>query len=173
MSRHCSWAFGALWLAASAVLAADGVAVKVGQEVQLTDLSNNSPTSWEWDFSYDPAVYNVDSRAQDPLWSYPQAGLWDIHLEACNFWGCTSTVKQIEVVDLCTLDLDVVLPAQTVTTDQNVESCNTITAVDSYTVEGNAAVSFHTGKTIVLGDGFSLATGATFQAVVDPLLSVP
>lgn len=49
--------------------------------VQFTDLSTGSPTEWEWDFDNSG---NVDSRQQNPLHIYRQAGTYSVRLTARN-----------------------------------------------------------------------------------------
>lgn len=49
--------------------------------VQFNDLSTGSPNAWEWDFDNSG---NVDSRQQNPLHVYRQAGTYSVRLLARN-----------------------------------------------------------------------------------------
>jgi hypothetical protein len=153
--------------------ASDGVLVAVGEPVQFLDSSLGNVTSWSWDFSFDPAAPAVDSTAQNPVWTYTQVGLWSVHLEVCNSGGCSTATKQIEVVEPCTFPTDLALSAQTVDTTQSFDACYTITAGTGFAVVQPGAVTFRAGRTIALGNGFSVGGGASFQAVIDPTLAVP
>jgi hypothetical protein len=65
-------------------------------------------------------------------------------------------------------DLD--LSAQTVGTTETFEACDTISAGDGFEIGPTGDVTFRTGGSIVLRDGFSVASGASFTAFVDPTL---
>lgn len=67
-----------------------------------------------------------------------------------------------------TSNLDV--PQQTVTTTETFEACDTISATSGFQVTGTGDVTFHAGRRIVLGDGFSVASGGSFRAIVDSTL---
>jgi len=56
-------------------------------QVQFTDTSANSPTSWQWDFENDGTV---DSTLRNPSWSFAQAGTYSVRLVVSNQWGSNS-----------------------------------------------------------------------------------
>ncbi|OPZ45103.1 MAG: PKD domain protein [Euryarchaeota archaeon ADurb.BinA087] len=58
--------------------------------VQFTDLSLGSPTSWAWDFQDDGST---DSTAQNPVFTYPDAGLYTVRLTATNAGGSTTETR--------------------------------------------------------------------------------
>jgi hypothetical protein len=188
--RPYPWLLGALSLALAAPAAAeprspsgvqalrmnatsDGVAVVAGQPVQFFDGSVGEPTSWEWDFTYEPGVATVDSREQNPVWTFAEAGLWSVRLEACNDSGCGAAVKQIEVVPPCTLTPDLVLGPSVVEDTQTFEACHTITAESGFSVIEPGSVTFRAGRSVAIGNGFSVGGGAGFRVVIDPLLDIP
>lgn len=84
----------------------------------------------------------------------------------CGGSGCGARVTLAG----CTGTADVIVPDQTLSSSQTIEACNRITA-DNVDVSGGAAVTFQAGETIVLGSGFSVASGASFTAAVDPGLT--
>jgi hypothetical protein len=80
-------------------------------------------------------------------------------------WG--SVEGTFEVVG-CTLpDEDLVLTDDTINGPASFEACNSITAGPSFAVLGD--VTFRTRGQIILRDGFTVASGATFRAEIDPL----
>lgn len=151
----------------------DGPSAYVGQTVQFMDSSTGTPISWSWDFSYDGVQPVVDSTQQNPVWTFGTAGTYAIRLEVCNTGGCGSAVKQILVAELCTATHDLVLPSQTVSDTQQFDACQTITATSGFSVVTPGAVTFRAGRSIALGSGFSIGTGASFQAIIDPSLDTP
>jgi len=151
----------------------DGPTAYVGEVVQFTDASQGAPTSWSWDFSYDGVQPIGDSIEQNPVWTFTTAGLFSVRFEACNEGGCSSAVKQIQVADLCAATHDLVLTAQTVSDAQQFDACQTITASTGFAVVGPGTVTFRAGRTIALGSGFSIGSGASFQAIIDPTLDTP
>lgn len=151
----------------------DGVSVLVGEEVQFQDGSAGEPTSWSWDFTYDGEVPAVDSVAQNPLWTFDQAGLWAVRLEVCNAAGCSDAVKRIEVVEPCPFLPDLVLSAVTVADAQTHQACRTITAGAGFAVVQPGEVVFRAGRTVVLGSGFSVGNGARLRVEIDPALDRP
>lgn len=64
-----------------------------------------------------------------------------------------------------TSDLNV--PQQTVSTTESFEACDTVSGTDGFEVIATGDVTFRAGRQIVLGDGFSVASGGSFRAVVD------
>jgi len=61
-------------------------------EVNFTDNSINTPTSWLWHFG-DGAIDNV----QNPSHTYNQTGIYTVSLKASNAWGSDLKVKQAHV----------------------------------------------------------------------------
>ena len=54
------------------------------------DLSTNSPTSWQWDFTGDGVT---DSTAQHPIYTYGAPGVYTVRLRAGNSFGTDDEVK--------------------------------------------------------------------------------
>jgi len=67
-----------------------------------------------------------------------------------------------------TSNLDV--PQQTVSTSETFQACDTVSATAGFEVTATGDVTFHAGRRIVLGDGFSVASGGSFTAIVDSTL---
>jgi len=63
--------------------------VAVGANVNFTDLSTNSPTSWSWNFGDGGAT----SSAQNPVRSYAAPGQYTVTLTASNASGSDSETK--------------------------------------------------------------------------------
>jgi uncharacterized protein YkwD len=62
------------------------------------------------------------------------------------------------------------VPQQTVSTTETFQACDTVSATSGFEVAATGDVTFQAGRRIVLGDGFSVASGGTFRAVVDSTL---
>ena len=58
--------------------------------VQFTDASTGSPTSWAWDFENDGVV---DSTEQNPTFTYTAAGTYTVNLTVTNAAGTDAEVK--------------------------------------------------------------------------------
>lgn len=58
--------------------------------VQFQDLSTNTPTSWQWDFTNDGSV---DSTIQNPQYTYSTPGTYSVRLKAANAFGTSEVVK--------------------------------------------------------------------------------
>ncbi|AKB34206.1 Chitin binding protein [Methanosarcina siciliae HI350] len=69
---------------------ADPLAILIGCSVQFTDLSANSPTSWQWDFNNDGTI---DSTMQNPSYTYTTAGTYTVNLTVSNPAGSGDEVK--------------------------------------------------------------------------------
>jgi PKD repeat protein len=69
---------------------ADPVVTLIGRSVQFTDLSANSPTSWQWDFNNDGII---DSTMQNPSYTYTTAGTYTVNLTVSNPAGSGDEVK--------------------------------------------------------------------------------
>lgn len=59
--------------------------------VEFTDLSTNSPTSWEWDFDYPNGVNT--STLQNPSYTYTSDGTYSVSLLATNTDGSNRMTK--------------------------------------------------------------------------------
>jgi PKD repeat protein len=58
--------------------------------VQFSDTSTGSPTAWQWDFDNNGTV---DSTAQNPSFSYANAGTYSVKLTVSNAGGSNSITK--------------------------------------------------------------------------------
>ncbi len=65
-------------------------------DVQFTDTSTNSPTSWSWDFGDGSPV----ATGQNPLHTYPASGSYGVTLHATNGVGSGTTSKGVTVIPL-------------------------------------------------------------------------
>ena len=65
-------------------------------EVQITDMSTNDPTSWQWDF---PQGTPSSSTEQNPVVVYDQPGVYSVFATISNADG-TSTFEFLEVVEV-------------------------------------------------------------------------
>jgi Zn-dependent metalloprotease len=70
----------------------------------------------------------------------------------------------------CPYDDFVDMTSQAVTTTETFGACDTLTAGTGFAVESPGDVTFEAGNTIVLENGFSVGSGATLTAVIDPSL---
>jgi PKD repeat protein len=68
----------------------DPTTVAVGNSVQFTDLSTNSPTSWSWTFE---GGTPSSSTAQNPVVTYNTIGTYDVTLTATNSEGSDTENK--------------------------------------------------------------------------------
>lgn len=73
--------------------------VYVGDEVTFTDLSTGDPYLHVWDFDYDGILPLPDSLDQNPTWTFQEAGVYRVYLEACNLNGCGTVDKNVVVLD--------------------------------------------------------------------------
>ncbi len=156
-------------------LSAADVSVTAGEQVQFLDQSSGDPTSWTWDFSYDGVQPIADSADQNPLWTFAARGVYTVRLEACNAGGCSAAVHPVTVTQ-CTSDLDLVLPGLLplpFITSSTYEACHTITTTGVLPIVLPGRVVFRAGRSIAFGSGFSVGAGASFEAVIDPLLDTP
>ena len=63
---------------------------KVPLTIQFTDTSANSPSAWVWDFDNDG---NVDSTAQNPVYTYTSVGNYTVKLNVTNSAGSDEEIK--------------------------------------------------------------------------------
>ncbi len=80
----------------------------VGQQVQFTDLSTGTPTSWSWNLD---GVGGDDSTARNPAWTYVAPGTYTVTLRACNASGCSSRTRSVPVANPSTATLRISGPA--------------------------------------------------------------
>ena len=94
--------------------------------VAFTDISNNFPEAWTWDFGD-----GGTSDEQFPEHSYASSGTYTVTLEACNFIGCATftqdiTIENVLSVEFTIPDVQVGIPAQYVNTTDDAVSCTWI-----------------------------------------------
>jgi hypothetical protein len=80
----------------------------VGQQVQFTDLSTGTPTSWSWNLD---GIGGDDSSARNPVWTYVAPGTYTVTLRACNASGCSSRTRSVLVANPSTATLRISGPA--------------------------------------------------------------
>jgi hypothetical protein len=86
-----------LALVAAIPASALGPSVVAGQPVQFVDRSIFGPESWSWDFDFNGASPIEDSAEQNPVWTFPFAGTYQVRLEVCNALGCSDRIQAVEV----------------------------------------------------------------------------
>ena len=59
-------------------------------QVQFTDASSGSPSTWSWDFNNDGTI---DSTIQSPVYTYSAAGVYSVNFSVSNAAGSNSTLK--------------------------------------------------------------------------------
>ena len=64
--------------------------------VNFTDTSTNSPTGWAWDFG-DTSTTSDTSSLQNPSYTYPAAGTYQVSLTASNTFGSDPVTKSVTV----------------------------------------------------------------------------
>ncbi len=70
----------------------------VGEEIQFTDTSTGSPTSWEWDFENDGIF---DAFVQNPVHAYQTEGIYSIKLRIRNTTTVDSIIKENIISAYC------------------------------------------------------------------------
>ena len=67
----------------------------IGTQVNFTDLSSNTPTSWSWSFSPTSVSYlnGTTSTSQNPQVQFPDPGLYEVTLTATNAFGSDAETK--------------------------------------------------------------------------------
>jgi hypothetical protein len=94
--------------------------------------------------------------------------------EGCSGTGtCQVTMTQARSVTATfTADcVPVTLSNQTITTTEIYTSCSTLTAGPAFRVESPGDVTFRAATSVILANGFSVGSGATFKAGIDPSLA--
>ncbi|MBW1789181.1 MAG: S8 family serine peptidase [Deltaproteobacteria bacterium] len=73
-------------------------------QVDFTDTSSGSPTSWEWDFEY--SSQTVMSTARNPTYTYTEEGVYAVSLTASNDSGTDTETKTTYItVNACPYEL--------------------------------------------------------------------
>jgi len=72
-----------------------------GNDVQFTDLSENCPASWTWEFTPNTVsfVAGTNLHSQNPLVSFNQPGPYDVKLTVTNTVGSASLTKEDYIVN--------------------------------------------------------------------------
>ena len=83
---------------------ADNTSAGVGQIVSFTDLSANSPTSWNWSFTPSTVTYenSTTSTSQNPQVSFNNTGDYTVRLIATNAYG-SDTMTKTDYISVSTL----------------------------------------------------------------------
>ncbi|HSG67216.1 MAG TPA: PKD domain-containing protein [Bacteroidales bacterium] len=80
---------------------------QAGEIVVFTDLSSNSPTSWEWEFTPANVTYEngTDATSQNPEVSFDAPGLYTVQLTATNLVGSGIETKTdyVDVLEAMTV----------------------------------------------------------------------
>jgi PKD repeat protein len=82
---------------------ADNVTPETFQDVNFTDLSMNSPTSWNWSFFPSTVTFvgGTDASSQNPLVQFEAVGLYSVTLLATNGNGSDTEIKT-DYIDVST-----------------------------------------------------------------------
>jgi len=74
---------------------ADDITPIIGQAVNFTDLSTNSPSSWSWSFSPSTVTYmgGTSSASQNPQVQFNGSGSYTVELVATNAFGNDNEIK--------------------------------------------------------------------------------
>ena len=128
-------------------------------EVDFTDASTDSPTSWAWDFENDG---NVDSIAQNPTHTYTTAGTYTVKLTATNANGSDVETK----IDYITVTEPPIPPPPALTSNATAAR-----ATWQFLVDWNSDGDFSdTGEDIsayVMDAEWQLGMGDVFQEIAD------
>jgi hypothetical protein len=81
-------------------------------------------------------------------------------------WGLA-----IEVGSDCAAAEHEVLPDHVVTGDESFEACESITAIDGFTVAGGGTANLTAGREIAIGNGLSVSSGGVLTASIDSSMS--
>jgi len=73
---------------------ADPTSGMIPLTVNFTDISIGA-VSWQWDFSYDSALFNIESTQQNPTYTYTEGELFQAMLIAFDGDGCNDTASII------------------------------------------------------------------------------
>lgn len=123
---------------------------------------SNDGVSWSAWMPYSPeATWTIPGASGSPA---------TVHAEVTNGSTTFHADDSIILGGGFPLAATVVIPMQTVSSTESYEACDTLSAVDGFEVTATGDMTFLAGRRIVLGDGFVVRSGASFRAVVDPLL---
>ena len=107
--------------------------------VQFTDLSTNSPQSWQWDFGD-----NSSSAEQNPFHNYNEEGMYDVSLVVSNGLGSDTLIYQAYI--------NVDFPDQPILDQNDTTSCNGEPLQLSGTGNADALYWYINGDFITSGD---------------------
>jgi len=62
-------------------------------DIQFTDTSTNTPTSWKWEYSPNGSLYTTFSTEQSPLYIFTTPGVYSIRLTVSNAGGSYAVTK--------------------------------------------------------------------------------
>ncbi|MCF7919254.1 MAG: T9SS type A sorting domain-containing protein [Candidatus Cloacimonetes bacterium] len=74
---------------------ADNREVFIQEEVQFINLSCGEAVQWEWDFEYDGVI---DSTEPEPVWVYPEEGIYSVSLKVSDETGNTQTMVREDYI---------------------------------------------------------------------------
>lgn len=143
--------------------AANSTQILIGDNLQFTDLTSGSPTSWKWRF---PSGSPSASTEQNPIIAYSSLGTFNVTLIATNGYGSDSITKigyvTVKNMQYCTSNLggsgscpgDISLVSIAGTslnnTDHSICSTANSSTYASYLATGNTTGSIQKGMTYQL-----------------------
>lgn len=128
----------------------------VNSKITLTDLSTNSPTSWNWEFTPNTVTFTdgTSANSQNPTVQFNAAGTYSVKLTCSNSIGSDVENK----IDAITISNP---PAQPSAISGNLTPCPNATAVN-YSVTNVSGVNYTwevpTGWNITAGNGTNQIT---------------
>jgi C1A family cysteine protease len=133
---------------------ADPTTIQVGNSVQFTDLTTNSPTSWDWTFE---GGTPSSSSSQNPQVTYNTIGTYNVTLTAENAVGSDTETK----TDYITVQEVVIDYCDSSGGSQSYEYIAGVEVADLYNASGATAYSDFTYMTANLTDGASAGVSLT------------
>lgn len=123
---------------------------------------SNDGSSWSAWETYSPSkIWTIPGASPSPATVFSE-----VTTGATTFSADDSILLGSGFPAAATLDLG----AQTVNGTETFEACDTVSAGDGFEVGAAGDVTFRAGNRVVLRDGFSVASGGRFRALVDPTL---
>jgi hypothetical protein len=122
--------------------------------------------------SLTPCLQPGVSCTVEVTFSSPTPGVHDASITVTGNSPAAVVPVSGTAYDPCVSDDHRVLPSETVSDTRIEQACLSITA-GPYNVVSPGDVTFSAGETIVFRNGFSLGSGASFTAAIDPLLALP